>query len=128
LELYPEKEPDMHAINRICDRIDFKICRPQMLEFTRHHYCDGEHILVFLIRHKELFRRDPHLIWNADETQLNSIKRFRVLCQNGMLLLTSAMQQLPHITGLVLINTDGVILDPVVVLKTLQALGNLDDL
>jgi hypothetical protein len=30
LELYPEKEPDRHAINHICDRIDLKICRPPM--------------------------------------------------------------------------------------------------
>jgi hypothetical protein len=30
LEPYPEKEPDVRAINHICDRINFKICRPQI--------------------------------------------------------------------------------------------------
>jgi hypothetical protein len=45
-----------------------------------------------------------------------------------MVPLTSAMQQFPHITGLVSINTNGVILDPVIVLKRLQTLGNLEDL
>jgi hypothetical protein len=71
LELYPEKEPDVYAINHICDRIDFKMCCPQMLEFASGHYCDGEGIIAFLICHKELFHRDPRLIWNADEAQLN---------------------------------------------------------
>jgi hypothetical protein len=128
LELYPEREPDVHAINHICDRINFKICRPQMLEFARSHYCDGERILAFVARHEELLCRDPRLVWNPDETQLNPLKRFRVLCQNGMLPLNSAMKQLPHITGLVSMNADGVVLDPVIVLKSLQTLGNLEDL
>jgi hypothetical protein len=68
LELYPEKETYVHAINHICDRINFKIYRPQMLEVARCHRCDGERIIAFLIRHKELFHRDPRLIWNDDET------------------------------------------------------------
>jgi hypothetical protein len=55
LELYPEKEPDVHAMNHICDRINFKICRPPMLEFARCHYCDGERILPFLIPTKNCF-------------------------------------------------------------------------
>jgi hypothetical protein len=74
LELYPEKEPDVHAINHTCDRINFKICGPQMLEFARRYCCDGEHILALLICHEELFRHGPRLIWDADETQLNSLK------------------------------------------------------
>jgi hypothetical protein len=128
LELSPEKEPDVHVINRISDGINFKICRPQMLEFARRHYCDGERILAFLIRQEEFFRHDPRLIWDADETQLNSLKRFRVFCHNGMLPLTTAMQQLPHIPGLVSIYADGVVLDPVIILKISQTLDNLEDL
>jgi hypothetical protein len=128
LKLYPEKEPGVHAINHICDRINFKIWRPYMLEFARRHYSNGERILVFLIRHEELLHCDPPLIWNARETQLNSLKRFRALCQNGILPLASTIQQLPHITELVSINADGVALDPIVVLKSLQTLGNLEDL
>jgi hypothetical protein len=128
LELYPDKEPDVHAINRICDRINFKICRPQMLEFARRHGCDGERILAFLVRHEELIHHGPRLIWNADEAQLNSLNRSRVSCQNGMLPLPSAMQQLPHITGLVSINADGVVLDPSVILKSVQPFGDMDDL
>jgi hypothetical protein len=38
------------------------------------------------------------------------------------------MQQLPHITGLVSINADGIVLGPVTVLKNLQILGNLEAL
>jgi hypothetical protein len=74
LKLYPEKEPYVHAINHICDRINFKIGCSQRLEFAKRHYCDGERILALLIPHEELFRRDPRLTWNADETQLNSLK------------------------------------------------------
>jgi hypothetical protein len=63
LELYSEKEPDGHAVHHICDRINFKICRPQMLEFARRHCCDGECILAFLIHQEDLFHHDPRSIW-----------------------------------------------------------------
>jgi hypothetical protein len=112
----------------MCDRINFKICRPLTFEFARRYYCDSERILAFLIRHEELFHRDPRLIWNTDETKLNSLEWFRVLSQDGMLPLTNTMQQLPHITWLISINADGVILGPIIVLKSLQTLGDLQNL
>jgi hypothetical protein len=44
-----------------------------------------------------------------------------------MLLLT-AMQQLPHITGIISISADGVVLKPAAILKNLHRLGYLSDL
>jgi hypothetical protein len=34
LNVYPEKEPDLHIINIICERINFNICCPQTRIFT----------------------------------------------------------------------------------------------
>jgi hypothetical protein len=59
---------------------------------------------MFLIRQEALFQCDRPLIWNTDETQLNPLKRFQILCENGTMLLLTAMQQLPHITGIISIS------------------------
>jgi hypothetical protein len=83
---------------------------------------------MFLIRHEALFQHDRPLVWNTDETQLNPSKRFRILYENGTMLLLTAMQQLPHITRFISISADGVVLKPVAILKNLHRLGYLSDL
>jgi hypothetical protein len=124
-KIYPHQEADGKSIELLCEMTDIRICRPQTLELARRFFCDREKIANFLIRYEPLFQRDPRLMWNADETQLNSMKKFRVLCQKGMLPLLTAMQELPHITGLVSISGGGVVLKPVVILKSLQHLKSL---
>jgi hypothetical protein len=80
------------------------------------------------IRHEALFQRDRPLVWNTDETQLNPSKRFRILCENGTMLLLTAMQQLRHITGILSISADGVVLKPGAILKNLHRLDYFSDL
>jgi hypothetical protein len=58
---------------------------------------------------------------------LNSRKRFRVLCQKGLLPLTTVLETVPHLTGLVSISAAGKVLEPVIVLRDLQKLGDLAD-
>jgi hypothetical protein len=83
---------------------------------------------MFLIHHEALFQCDHPLVWNTDETQLNPSKRFRILCENGTILFLTAMQQLPHITGMISISADEAVLKPVAILKNLHRLDYLSDL
>jgi hypothetical protein len=47
-------------------------------------------------------------MWNADETQLNGITRFKVIYRQGHLLLLTVMEYIPHLTGTVSISGAGV--------------------
>lgn len=128
VELYPEIEPDESELRTLCDKLKIKVCRPQMLELARRHFCDRDRVANFLIKFEPLFARDKRLIWNADETQLNSMKRFRVLCKRGILPLVAAMEAVPHLTGIVSISGGGQIVQPVIILKNFQNIGELADL
>jgi hypothetical protein len=44
------------------------------LELAKRICCDDDRIANFHVRFSELLQRDPRLIWNADETQLNAAK------------------------------------------------------
>jgi hypothetical protein len=66
-------------------------------------------------------------MWNADETQLNAMKRFKVICDKGHLSLVAAMEHVPHLTGMVSISSSGVVLNPIIIFKNLQHLRNLAD-
>jgi hypothetical protein len=56
------------------------------------------------------------------------MKRFRVLCQRGLLPLVEAMDTVPHLLGTVSISGGGDILKPIVTFKNLQNVGDLSDL
>jgi hypothetical protein len=47
------------------------------------------------------------LAWNADETQLNAMTRFKVLAEVGHLPLVTALEHVPHITGMATISGGG---------------------
>jgi hypothetical protein len=94
---------------------------------VRRYYCDRERVAEFLVRYKPLFARDRRVIWNTDEAQLNSVKRFRVLCQRGLLPLAAA-DIIPHLSPIVSISGGADVLKPIVILKNLQNVGNLSDL
>jgi hypothetical protein len=78
----------------------------------------------FLIRSEPLFARDRRLIWNADERQLNSMKRFRLPYQRGLLPLVAAMGAVPDLSGIVSISDGGELLKPIVIRNNLQNLGD----
>jgi hypothetical protein len=121
-EIYPSQKPDDDALHTLCEQANLKICRPQTLELVRRMFCNAEKVANFLVSHEELFRRDPRLLCNADETQLNALKRFKMLCDQGQLPLVTALEHIPHLTGVVSISGSGAVLPPTIVLKNLQYL------
>jgi hypothetical protein len=123
--IYTTQFPDDHIIGSICERADLTICPPQTLELARRQSCKHDHVQTFLMRYEELFQRDRRLIWNADETQLNAMKRFKVICDQGHLPLVTAFEHVPHLTGMASIYSGGVVLAPIVILKNLQHLREL---
>jgi hypothetical protein len=105
--------------------LNIKICRAQTIEIARRFYCNQEKIKDFFLQHMHLFNRDPRLIWNADETQLNSKKRFKVLCSHGKLPLVTSQSKFPHLPGVVAISATGQLLKPLIILKSLKKLKSL---
>jgi hypothetical protein len=124
LEIYPSQEPDDDTLPTLCEQANLKICRLQTLELARRMFCNVEKVANFLVFYEEPFRRDPRLLWNPDETQLNGLKRFKVLCDQGQLPLVTALEHIPHLTGVVSI-PGGAVLPPIIILKNLQHLREL---
>jgi hypothetical protein len=88
-------------------------------------FCNAEKVTHFLVSHEALFRRDPRLLWNTDETQLNALKRFKVLCDQRQLPLVTALEHISHLTGVVSISGGAAVLPPIIILKNLQHLREL---
>jgi hypothetical protein len=122
---YPSQAPDDECLRTICEKTLIRICRPQTLELVRRFSCDRPKVERFLNQFAQMFDRDRRLIWNADETQLNAMKRFKVLAERGHLPLVTALEHVPHLTGMVTISGDGEFLPPIVILKNLQHLRDL---
>jgi hypothetical protein len=125
LEIYPSQEPDDDTLRTLCEQANLKMCRPQTLELERRMLCKAEKVANFLVSHEGLFRRDPRLLWNTDETQLNTLKRFKMLCDQGQLPLVTAFEHIPHLTEVVSISGSGAVLPPIIILKNLQHLREL---
>jgi hypothetical protein len=73
---------------------------------------------AFLLKSSNFFERDPRLLWNTDESQLNAMKRFKVICE---ILLVTVVEQVPQRTGMVTISGGGVVLEPLIILKSPEA-------
>jgi hypothetical protein len=104
------------------------MCQAQTLQLGRRYYCDREQVADFLIGHKPLFSRDRRLIWNADETELDYMKPFRVFCQRWLLPFVAAMDTVPHLSGIVSISGGGNVLKSIVIRRNLQNVGDLSAL
>jgi hypothetical protein len=117
--------PSQSWLKQYCSSINVNICRSQQIEIARRFYCDKPKNLDFFTQHSHLLDRDPRLIWNADETQLNANKQFKVLCSKGKLPLVTAQTKLPHLTGFVSISATGQVLKPLIILKFLKKLKTL---
>jgi hypothetical protein len=82
----------------------------------------------FVIGYEPLFACGRRLIWNIDETQLNSMKYFCVFCQRGLLSLVAATDTVLHLSGTVSFFGGRHILKPIAILKNPQSAGDLSDL
>jgi len=72
-----------------------------------------------------MLNRGPRLMWNADETQINTAKRFRVLCERKKKPLLTSENKLPHLTASMSISASGHLLRPLIILPNLQNLKTL---
>jgi hypothetical protein len=66
-------------------------------------------------------------MWNADEIQLNAMNRFKGIYDQSHLSLVTVMEHFPHLSGMVLISGEGVVLTPIIILKNLQHLRDMAD-
>jgi hypothetical protein len=117
--MYPPVEPDDKTIRTICRQADLAICRPQTLEVARRTFCDYDRTANLIVKFSKLFQRDLRLIWNADETQRSAAKRFKVIYQHQQLPVVTVLEHVPHLTGMVSISGGGVVLELIVIMKSL---------
>jgi hypothetical protein len=52
-------------------------------------------------------QREGRLIFNEDETQLDTAKGFRAVCQKGTCPVSTDLSQLPHISGFMAVSASG---------------------
>ena len=121
-------EPSHAWINSFAEKNGYKICKPQELERLRRFYCDKNSIEKFLNENKNLFNRDPRLIFNADETQLDTKKKFKVIVERGKIPLKTVLSKLPHITAMITICGNGTSFKPLIILPKLKSLKGLEEL
>jgi hypothetical protein len=68
--MYLEKPADPRIVATICEEMNFRICRPQTLEFACRYFPSQDTIAMSLIHHESWLQHGRRLIWNTDETQL----------------------------------------------------------
>ena len=81
-----------------------------------------------LENNKNLLNRDPRLIFNADETQLDAKKKMKVIVEKGKIPLKTALTKLPHITAVITISGSGTSFKPLIILPKLKKLKKLEEL
>jgi hypothetical protein len=104
-----------------------RIRTPQELENVRRWCCDCNAITEFYVHFALLFQRDPRLIFNADETMMSGLKRFRVLAEKGKLPLVVAETKLPYLTAVCVISATGTAFKPFVILPHLKCTKKLSE-
>ena len=122
-----QEEPSNHWLVNHCNRVGIIICRPQTLELARRLHCDTDVISKFFDDFGWLMEKDPRLLFNMDETNLNSNKFFKVLRTIDHLPLTIGLNKLPHLTGMITISAAGHVMKPVVILPKLKKIKSLLD-
>jgi hypothetical protein len=126
IQYLPKSEyPSVGWLKPFCASIKIVILKPQAIEIVRRYYCNAPVITPFFSEFSLLLNRDPLLIWNADETQLNAKKRFEVLTEKGVLPLVTAQAKFPHLTGMIAVSAAGNTIRPLIILKSLKSLKSL---
>jgi hypothetical protein len=129
LTLYHHLEGESQScrswVNETAEICSLRIAPPQYLEAARRWLCNSEAISQFYVVFGTLFQRNPRLIFNADETMVSGMKRFRVLAKMGKLPLVTAEAKLLHLTAMCTISASGTVLKPLIVLPSLKGLKRL---
>jgi hypothetical protein len=125
---FPTNIPHTHTLKRIAERIGFRVCTPQYLDDARRKACDKEVITDFFAQFGHLFDRDPRLIFNMDETMLDSRKEFKVLAKRGKLPLKKTKKRPPHLTGVCAFSARGHVCKPMIILPPMKKYIDVQDL
>jgi hypothetical protein len=125
--LETESQPSRAWVYEIAEKCSLRIVAPQYLEDARRRFCDYDTITEFFVKYELLFHRDRRLIFNADETMLSGLKRFRVLAEVNKLPLVTAEAKLPHLTAMCAISAAGIVFKPFVILPKLRSLKRLSE-
>jgi hypothetical protein len=128
VELHPQMKLRNNELAAKCDWLNIKSYHPQMLELARRYFGDRDHLASFMILFQPLFIRDRRLIWNANKTQLNSMKRLRLLCRPRILPLVTAMEGVAPFSGIVSFPGRHNLVKTMIILKNLQTIGYLREL
>jgi hypothetical protein len=109
----------VHQLSHLCERIGISVCKPVAIEEARRSGCSKEEIRQFFATHGHLFERDPALILNADETQVASGKKLKVLGVQGVRAIVASVGKLPHYTAMCCISASGHAFKPTFILPNL---------
>ena len=118
--------PSRSWINGVCESLDIRICRAQELEVARRMWCDYDTIVRWFLEFSILFDRPVELLFNMDETYVNSAKSLHCLAPAGRKPLTASLPVMPHMTGAVTIHAGGERFLPLIVLPKKKTLRSLE--
>ena len=102
-----EYVPSTSWLHEFCSRNDIRIKNPETLEQARRTFCNSAAIRAFFRNNSEAFRKDPRLLFNADETSSASSKKFKVLCSALGRPITPDEDHEEHYTGIFPFNAAG---------------------
>ncbi len=122
------KEPCSTWIYHFVFSINLRCVNPQPLEYIRRFSCDQVSIQNFFNDNWILLNRNPKLIFNMDETMINSNRKLKVITPQKTLPLIIENQKYPHITGVVTICADGFCLDPFIILADKKTKRNIENI
>jgi hypothetical protein len=118
--------PERHWVQYFVDRVGLRISRSQDIEYLRKMSADSDRIRYYFRVFYNFLNHNKLLIFNADETQLNAARKFKVLVERNKLTLVTADTKVPHITGIIIIGAKGIVLKPVIILKNIQKIKSLN--
>ncbi len=121
LMAYPPSEQWLYTF---CQKHEIILKNQETLEALRRSHGKKSIINCFYSKNQQIFRKDPRLIWNVDETSSASNKKYKVLCQKEMLPLTEIENLSEHYTGLFPFNASGNKLMPTIILPNICYLPN----
>ena len=119
-------KPDKTWLGKFCEKNGIRIVNSQKLEAARRSHCDVRAIRNFFSQFAGLFDRDHRLIFNMDETMMNSNRKFKVLVTNHRLPLVTTQTKFPHITACICFSAAGYLSKTLIILPNKATLEKLE--
>lgn len=120
------KHPCRTWIYHFVSQLKLRCVNPQPLEFVRRFSCDQISIQNFFDVNWILLNRNPKLIFNMDETLVDSNRKLKEITPEKTIPLTIENSKYSHITGVVTVCADGFYLDPFIILPNKKTAKNIE--